>query len=115
MRQEFTTKTKLTAFTRANGRCENKDCGRKIDNMKVKAEYHHMLPCNLGGGNDLENCQLLCTECHKTETKFLTSESTKSRNSLKTLANVRDKKKKKWPSRKFNQSFTPNIKQLQDL
>lgn len=31
-------------------------------------ELDHIIPLHLGGSNDCENLQLLCTDCHKTKT-----------------------------------------------
>ena len=63
MRQEFSTKTKLAAFDRANGMCES--CGQKIIG---RAEYDHALPDFFGGKPELENCQCLCSKCHRLKT-----------------------------------------------
>jgi len=63
-RTEFSKKTKLAAFERANGHCER--CGNKI---LTHAEYDHRLPDYLGGDNDLANCVCLCPKCHGRKTK----------------------------------------------
>jgi len=62
-RLEFTKKTKLAAWERAGGCCE-------ICSMKIQygAQYDHILPAGLGGGNELDNCQVACTKCHKIKT-----------------------------------------------
>lgn len=63
-RREFSRKTRAQAFERAAGCCEG--CGAKL---KVgEAEYDHVLPCELGGDNGLENCEVICVPCHKEKT-----------------------------------------------
>ena len=62
-RSEFTTKTKVMAFERCNGKCEN--CTAKI---RFGAEYDHIVPAALGGSNDLNNAKVLCKTCHKFKT-----------------------------------------------
>ena len=62
MRQEFSKKTKLAAFARAKGHCE--ECGRKLITGDI--EYDHVIPCTFGGTNSLSNCRVLCRSlCHK--------------------------------------------------
>lgn len=60
MRQEFTKDTKLAAWERCGGRCEC-GCNQKIYG---DAQYHHILPANLGGLNDLANCMVMKPKCH---------------------------------------------------
>ena len=63
MRREFTSKTKLAAWERCGGSCEG--CGLPI---KGRPEYDHVLPCGLGGDASLENCAVLCCQCHSRKT-----------------------------------------------
>lgn len=63
MRQEFSRRTKLDAWTRAEGHCEK--CAIKI---LAGAEYDHDIPDQLGGDNSLENCVVLCPKCHRKKT-----------------------------------------------
>lgn len=63
-RREFTRTTKLAAFERAGGCCEQ--CGRKI--VAERPEYDHRIPCEMGGDNSLDNCQVLCPWCHAEKT-----------------------------------------------
>ena len=65
-RKEFTTRTKLKAFERAGGRCE--ECARRVGLGGEPVEYDHIVTCEDGGGNDLDNCQVLCVHCHKVKT-----------------------------------------------
>lgn len=63
MRHEFSSKTKLAAFERADGHCDS--CKLKI---MGRAEYDHVIPCALGGEATLENCECLCRKCHALKT-----------------------------------------------
>ena len=63
VRQEFTKATKLAAFQRAAGHCENPQCGQKLFTGNV--EYHHDVECAFGGTADLGNCVCLCRGCHR--------------------------------------------------
>ena len=63
MRAEFSKKTKAEAFQRARGRCEC-GCGSKLTPGEV--EYDHWpVPAALGGSNELTNCRVLRTKCHR--------------------------------------------------
>lgn len=64
-RAEFSRKTMLAAWDRAKGCCEG--CGKKLFPGDRK-EYDHVIPCELGGTNAADNCQLLCGPCHKAKT-----------------------------------------------
>ncbi len=67
-RRNFTRSTKLAAWERSSGRCEGADCGRKLfpgDGV----EYDHIIADEHGGGNGLDNCQVLCCWCHKPKTR----------------------------------------------
>src|SRR4051794_18938663 len=65
MRKEFSTRTKALAFQRANGRCEA--CGARLTTGKF--HYDHENPDGLTGSNDLANCRVLCTACHRDKTR----------------------------------------------
>lgn len=60
-RLEFTRKIKAAAALRSAGRCEKCSANLKAG----EAEYDHILPAALGGDNSLQNCQVLCTPCHR--------------------------------------------------
>lgn len=65
MRQEFSRRTKLQAWDRCGGQCE--ECGRAL-RPGDRIEYDHRIPCEFGGGNTLDNCQVLCGWCHGAKT-----------------------------------------------
>ena len=62
-RNEFSKATKLIAWERCKGMCEL--CGLKIIGV---AEYDHIIPCGLGGANDVHNCRCVCRKCHGKKT-----------------------------------------------
>lgn len=66
MRNEFSKKTKLAAFQRAEGCCEV--CTLKITAAIGPTQYDHRIPDGLDGDNSLENCQVLCKPCHDLKT-----------------------------------------------
>lgn len=68
MRREFSKKTKLAAFERSGGNCEN--CGIKLSAISG-VEYDHIIRCELGGDNDLSNCSVLCRNCHGAKTAMV--------------------------------------------
>lgn len=65
-RREFTARTKTRAFAKAGGCCER--CGVKLATGKAAPEYHHKVTAEDGGGNGLENCEVLCRACHAHQT-----------------------------------------------
>jgi 5-methylcytosine-specific restriction protein A len=65
MRKEFSTRTKALAFQRANGRCEA--CAMRLQPGRIA--YDHVNPDSLTGTNDIDNCAVLCTPCHKQKTR----------------------------------------------
>ena len=67
-RRPFTRTTMQAAWKRADGRCEGKDCGRKIF-PGDGPEYDHRIADEHGGDNSLGNCQVLCVWCHKPKTR----------------------------------------------
>ena len=62
-RQEFSKSTKLTAFQRSNGYCENPECRTRL--YAGKYEYHHDRECAFGGDNSVDNILVLCIGCHR--------------------------------------------------
>jgi 5-methylcytosine-specific restriction enzyme A len=65
MRREFSAKTKVQAFERAGGKCEN--CGRKLYPGDIN--YDHRIPDGCGGEPTLDNCNVQCKSCHAVKTK----------------------------------------------
>ena len=64
MIREFSTKIRVAAFQRCDGRCEK--CGARL--TPGKFAYDHILPDWLGGEPTLENAQVLCDPCHSEKT-----------------------------------------------
>jgi 5-methylcytosine-specific restriction endonuclease McrA len=71
-RHEFSKRTKLNAFMRCGGQCENMDEDgiRCTVTFKVgrSAHYDHIIAASNGGRNDLDNCAVLCRACHREKT-----------------------------------------------
>lgn len=59
-RAEFSKATKLEAFTKCGGKCQQ--C---LQRLITPPEYHHIVEAALNGTNDLSNCQVLCKKCHR--------------------------------------------------
>jgi 5-methylcytosine-specific restriction protein A len=96
MRRDFPNKVKLAAFERANGHCEV--CGMKII---AGCQYDHILPDWLCGEPTLDNCQVLCSPCHRIKTKDDVARIAKTKRQKNAAANI--KKKYNWPKRRFGQ------------
>ena len=64
-RDEFSLKTKQAAAERAAGYCE--ECSRPFKAYE-KRHYDHIIPCAIGGTNEIGNCAVLCIPCHKNKT-----------------------------------------------
>ena len=56
----FNDNTMAQAYHRQRKRCGM--CGERLDGTY---EAHHIVRAADGGGNQLDNCVLLCGECHK--------------------------------------------------
>ena len=56
-RKEFSRKTKLAAYMRANGHCEQ--CGSRLQVGRFR--YDHISPDYFSKDNSLENCMVICT------------------------------------------------------
>ncbi|MGX9980666.1 HNH endonuclease [Methylobacterium fujisawaense] len=63
-RREFSKSVQRDAFVRADGKCEG--CGAKLSVGKFA--YDHINPDGLTGEPTLENCQVLCSPCHRAKT-----------------------------------------------
>lgn len=86
MRDEFSKKTKLAAWDRCKGKCE--ECELKIISLP---EYDHILEAYLGGDSTLENCRVLCRKCHARKTKSRRPALDKTRRLLEKRVNARPK------------------------
>ena len=64
-RAEFSKKTKLQAYERSGGRCE--ECTAKL--YPGRTEFDHRTPCALGGDNSLGNIVCVCSGCHSLKTR----------------------------------------------
>lgn len=87
-RLEFTAKTKMAAWQRSKGHCEK--CTVKI-RPGNGPEYDHELEDYYDGGNDLDNCRVLCIGCHKAKTRENAPVIAKSRRLIKKQAKVKSK------------------------
>lgn len=65
-RMEFTGKVKAAAYERCGGRCQC--CGKEFAPGET-VEYDHIVPDALRKNNSVENCQVLCAECHLEKTR----------------------------------------------
>lgn len=65
-RQEFKRAVKSAAWGRCNGRCEG--CGHEFRDGE-REEYDHIVPDALRKNASLENCQVLCADCHLAKTR----------------------------------------------
>ena len=59
----FPLEIRQKVIKRANNRCER--CGIDFDE-DFKGEFHHIIPTVYGGDMSVENCSLLCSNCHRT-------------------------------------------------
>src|SRR5574343_98086 len=64
MRREFSKRTKLEAYQRSGGRCEN--CTASL--FVGRVHYDHIIPDAMGGEPIVGNCRVLCTACHQQKT-----------------------------------------------
>jgi 5-methylcytosine-specific restriction endonuclease McrA len=61
--------------------------------------YDHIIPDQLLGVNDLDNCQVLCRGCHREKTKSDIARIAKAKRQF--AKNRGMKKKWPWPKRRF--------------
>jgi 5-methylcytosine-specific restriction endonuclease McrA len=96
MRREFSTKVRLEALARCQDRCES--CGCDLNSWDY---YHfdHVIPDQLLGANDLDNCQVLCRACHRLKTKADIARIAKAKRQFAKAKGM--KKKWPWPKRRF--------------
>ena len=60
-RPEFPSDVKRKVMERSNNRCER--CGMDF-NEGFTGEFHHIIRPFYGGDNSINNCTLLCRNCH---------------------------------------------------
>ena len=63
-REEFSKRTKLEAFERAQGKCEECGCLLRAGHF----EYDHDKPAAFNGRATIGNCRVLCVGCHSHKT-----------------------------------------------
>ena len=80
MREEFGRTVKRDALKRSKWHCEK--CTAPLSSGKF--EFDHITPANDGGEASLENCRVLCVNCHKGVTKIYVRE-------LRKAERIRDK------------------------
>jgi len=61
-RKAFPKSVRMAVLERSGGSCEAYGCD------KPGREFDHIKPVYMGGQSTLENCQLLCAECHAERT-----------------------------------------------
>ncbi len=102
-RSAFTRTTKLAAWERSGGCCE--DCGRKIF-PGDGPEYDHIIADEHGGGNRLDNCQVLCVWCHKPKTRADMKVTVRGRKARARHASA-DKPKRPMPGSRASEWYKP--------
>jgi len=71
MRTEFSKRTKHDAFERSEGLCEGILASGERCNANLKHKrfhFDHVIPDGIGGDTSLQNCAVLCVECHGEKT-----------------------------------------------
>jgi len=90
MRVEFTKKTRVAAWQRADGHCER--CGAIL--VIGKFAFDHINPSEFSGDNSLENIQCLCAACHQTKTSTVDVPAIAKSNRIRsTAAGIRRERK----------------------
>ena len=100
MRREFPAKVKMAAYERClkDGKPHCETCGLRIVGVP---EYDHIKADGLGGEPTLQNCSVLCGQCHRIKTHEDDRPiMQKADNQKKSAAGV--KRKYKWPKRKMS-------------
>lgn len=62
-RRQITDEEKISAYGKADGVCEDKDCSVIFKDYK-EPEYHHIDLYSEGGRTEIENIKVLCSSCH---------------------------------------------------
>jgi 5-methylcytosine-specific restriction endonuclease McrA len=92
-RDEFSSKTRMAAYERSGGHCEEPGCGLPFSPSNP-VEYDHEIEAYYGGTNDLDNCKAKCRSCHKVKTSERAAVIAKSRRLLKKQAGLTRTKKR---------------------
>lgn len=104
MRREFSAKVKLEAWKRCRGSGWQSHCEKCKGRITGRPEYDHIVPDGLGGEPTLENCQVLCTKCHRLKTHTEDRPAmAKADRQRKSAAGVN--RKKPWPNRAFPRPY----------
>ena len=61
-RSEFTSDVKRKVMEKTGNKCER--CGIDFDD-DFKGAFHHIISVVFGGDNGIDNCSLLCNNCHR--------------------------------------------------
>jgi 5-methylcytosine-specific restriction endonuclease McrA len=59
---EFLSDVKRKVIERSSNKCER--CGIDFDEG-FTGEFHHIIPTVFGGDDSIDNCSLLCRNCHR--------------------------------------------------
>ena len=112
-RREFSARTKRQAWERANGFCEGlrptehfavfERCNAPIDLGGF--HYDHIDPDWFSKDNELDNCQLLCTRCHKLKTQRDIKSIAKSKRIINKRAKIKSSKRGFRAWRRFDGSI----------
>lgn len=102
-RREFPARVRVAAFERANGHCEK--CTARLHVGKF--HYDHRIPDALDGEPTLENCVVLCVNCHgvKTRGEDVPRIAKAKRQRRKHIGATRPKRP--WPKRSFPTRANP--------
>ena len=120
-RAEFSKVTKREALKRSGGKCEavgamyglpaNTRCN---NDLSYGVEFDHWIADGLSSDNGLGNCLSICISCHRYKTaKHDVPKIAKMKRQRDKNGGI-TKPKKKWPSRKFNQQSTYNVRDIND-
>jgi 5-methylcytosine-specific restriction endonuclease McrA len=85
-------------------------CGEKINGTKEVWELEHVIPFAMGGKDDESNLRPAHKSCHSQKTKEDVTAIAKAKRIE--AKHIGAKPKHAWPSRKFNQSFKSNTKDI---
>jgi 5-methylcytosine-specific restriction protein A len=99
IRREFSPKIKVAAYKRSGGYCER--CTALL--YVGKYHYDHANPDGLTGEPTLENCAVLCTNCHGEKTKQDVKDIAKAKR--RERKHLGAKRSREWPKRSFADSW----------